>query len=281
MPTLVNLKVTNKVPRRKKHGYLQSLFFIVILTIAVFFLLQSSFFNINKISVIGNQQLESGDIVKVSGLALGQNIFKANLSKAEKNITLNPLIKNVHLKRKLPNEIELEVNERQAVALIADKNQFLELDKDGIYLSSTKNITKVNYPIITGDKVLSGKPGDKIASEKITTAIKYINALPEDVRSTILEINVQDKNRIIMYNLDKYQVRLGGSDKIEEKARLYRDLIKNQDKNEKLQYIDLADVDHPAIKPVTPAVDNTTGNSSGNSSANIDERTNGVGQIPD
>lgn len=251
MPTLTNLKVPNRVRRKRKHAFFQSLFFMVIIILALFFLLQSPLFNIKSLSVKGNELLSSEDVIKLAGINPGINIFKANLSNAEQKVKMNPLVKKVSISRELPNGVEILIVERKPVGLIPDKNGFIEVDKDGVYLAVVDYLDKNDFPIITGDKPLKGGPGDKVATEKIMAAISYIVAIPSDVKNTVEEIHVQDLNQITIYTQDRFQVRLGGTDKIEEKAVLYKALIK-QTGGEKIDYIDIADIDHPAKKLITP-----------------------------
>lgn len=286
MPTLTNLKISHKVSRKKKHGLLQSLFFMVVIISALFFLLQSSFFNIKTIKVQGNSQLNTDELIKNSGLSAGVNIFKANLQDGKKNIMLNPLIKEANLQRKLPNVVLITVKEREPVGLVPDKNRFIEVDSDGIYLAAVESIAKAKYPIITGDNVLKKNMGEKVDTEKIAAAIKYLVAIPEDVRNTVLEIHVANMNQIILYTLDGFYVRLGGTDNINEKAKLYQALIKQQNKNEKLEYIDIADVEHPAKKAILTKGETSTGtaNQPAKSSPNTTPTPNsagGLGSIPD
>lgn len=282
MPTLTNLRVPNKVPRRRKHAFFQSLFFMVIIILALFFLLQSTFFNISTMSVEGNKLLATQDILKLTGINPGTNIFKANLSTAEEKIKMNPLVKEVTLNRKLPNKVVVSITERKPVGLIPDKNRFIEVDSEGVFLGTLNNLSKVNLPIITGDNAIKGQPGDKIATDKIMAAISYVIAIPRDVKDTVAEIHVQDMNQITIYTLDRFQVRLGGTDKIKEKALLYQALIK-QSGGEKIEYIDIADVDHPAKKLIIPANPTTDTSKQPNTSTTPppENPTQGLGSIPD
>lgn len=280
MPTLTNLRVPNKVRRKRKYAFLQSLFFMVIIILALFFLLQSPFFNISSMSVKGNKLLATQDVIKLTGINPGTNIFKANLSNAEQRIKINPLVKKVSINREFPNKVVISINERQPVGLVPEKNRFIEVDSEGVYLAAAEYLSNNDLPIITGDNAIKGRPGDKVATDKIMAAISYIVAIPSDVKDTVAEIHVQNMNQIIIYTLDRFQVRLGGTDKIEEKAVLYQALIK-QTGGEKIDYIDIADVDHPAKKLVTPTAPATNNQQSTPSTPPAGNPSQGLGSIPD
>lgn len=220
--------------------------FVLLLALALFMFMHSAFFAVTKINVLGAKQLRNQEILKISGLNTGVNIFKANLREAEDNIRLNPLVKDVEIKRRLPSSIVISVTEREAVGLLADRGDYLELDIDGVLLART-NLGKVSLPIITGAPVKKAAPGAKLDSDQIRAALSYLKNMPLKITATISEINVRDPNNIKFYTLDGAEVRVGDTERATEKIRLYEEVI-SQNYKKQVQYIDISYKGRPVIK---------------------------------
>lgn len=221
--------------------------FILLLALALFMFTQSAFFAVSQIKVQGTRQLKSQEILKISGLNLGLNIFKANLPEAENNIRLDPLVKSVEIKRQLPARLIINVTEREAVGLVNDRGEFLQVDGDGYLLSRLTDLAKVNLPIITGAPVKKTAPGDKLDSGEVQAALLYLKNMSLKTTATISEINVQDINNIKFYTLDGAEVRVGDTNRVTDKLKLYEEVI-GANYAQRIQYIDISYNGRPVIK---------------------------------
>ncbi|HEX3770870.1 MAG TPA: FtsQ-type POTRA domain-containing protein [Polyangiaceae bacterium] len=82
-------------------------------------------FAITAIEVSGNERRPAGAIANESGLALGDNVFVADIDGARGKIAADPWIAEVTLARRLPGTILVHVTERRAAALVALGDTFL------------------------------------------------------------------------------------------------------------------------------------------------------------
>lgn len=221
--------------------------FVLLLALALFMFTQSAFFAVTQIKVQGVRQLKSQEILKISGLNTGLNIFKANLQEAENKIRLDPLVKGVEIKRQLPSSLLINVTERVAIGLVNDRGEFLQVDGDGILLARATDLGKVNLPIITGAPVKKTAPGDKMDSEEIQAALLYLKNIPLKITATISEINVRDPNNIKLYTLDGAEVRVGDTGRVTEKINLYEEVI-GRNYAQRIQYLDISYNGRPVIK---------------------------------
>ena len=83
---------------------------------------------------MGNKKLSYDKIIKASMCNIGENIFKINMKKGEESLKRLPYIKECKIKRKLPNEIIIEIEERKEVAIISYIGSFVYIDKEGYIL---------------------------------------------------------------------------------------------------------------------------------------------------
>src|SRR5690554_5659597 len=66
--------------------------FFLILSVLFLILLGTEIFAIHKITVLGNRNIEYNEIVKLSGIEIGENIFKLDVKRVEENLKSNPYI---------------------------------------------------------------------------------------------------------------------------------------------------------------------------------------------
>lgn len=231
---------------------IQSLFFIFVFSLAVFFFLQSPVFRVKAVEVYGNSQLRREQITALAGLAKGVNIFKANLQQAQSKIVLNPLVKKVEITRHLPSTIIIKVTERKAIGLVSNPGHFISVGEDGYCLALVNNLASINLPIITGVKATKTMPGQNINDAQLSAALAYLVAMPLNMRAAVSEVNVSDLNNIRIFTIDKAEIKLGDLTRVNEKIKLYQAVI-GQKYSSKIQYIDISYKGDPVIKFIEPS----------------------------
>ncbi|AEF95173.1 Polypeptide-transport-associated domain protein FtsQ-type [Desulfotomaculum nigrificans CO-1-SRB] len=232
----------------KKNHFMQSVFFILLVVIAAYVLLQSPLFEVKSIIVSGNRQLKAEEIKKLSGITPGSNIFKINLQQAREKLALVPIIKKVELKRKLPATIVINVTERNAVALLPVKNGFIKVDSDGVYLHKG-DIALSALPIITGLSLKVGSPGERVESPYLPLALDTLAKLPRSLVQQLSEIHINESGQIWLYTLDGAQGRLGLGEDIEYKGLVFLQVLNSLSKTGgKIEYVDLSNPKVPVVK---------------------------------
>lgn len=235
--------------RRGTTNFVQSLFFILLILIAGFVFLQSSVFEIREVQVNGYKFLNEDNIIELSGITLGTNIFKQNFQQAEQKIKLNPLVKTVTIHRQLPSTVEIVLEERKPKALIPVGSGYIQIDKEGYFLSRLEYTNKARLPFITGIKDIKGAAGKRIISEKLQTALAFLNQMPQGLTDLISEINVADADNVLLYTLEGVQVRLGDNSHIGDKNKILEEVMVKEIAGMKIEYIDLS-INKPVIKYV-------------------------------
>ena len=238
-------------PQKTRWQVVQSLFFIFVLALAVFYFLQSPVFRVRAVEISGNSQLQRDQIMALAGLGKNVNIFKANLKQAQNKVALNPLVKDVDITRRLPTTIVINITERKAIGLVLNPGHFIAVGEEGYCLALVEDLASINLPIITGVQATNNSPGQKINDEKLEVALAYLLAMPLGMRATVSEINVSDVNNIRVFTIDQTEVRLGDVTRIGDKIKLYQEVI-GQKYSGKIQYIDISYKGNPVMKFITP-----------------------------
>jgi len=173
-----NKKIAKKKKRKKKR-YLLRLIIIVLICIGVHFILHIDYFTIAGITVAGNEKISDAEIIKLSEIETGDNIFDIHPYFAEKRIKKNLYIENVDVKRMLPHKIEIVVEERNGKAQLINEKEFIIIDGEGRVLEIAKDEQKVT---VVNDIAVKKANPDKtieIEDEDIDTfdkALAIINA---------------------------------------------------------------------------------------------------------
>ena len=125
--------VGNLLSRQRKIQQIKSTIFITIKLIlsGLFFLgivtgsykgyryiVSSPYFNISDISIVGNVNLKREDILSLSGINVGQSIFSVKTNDIYKCLKDNFWIKDVSVRKELPDKFSIKINERVPVAIL-------------------------------------------------------------------------------------------------------------------------------------------------------------------
>ncbi len=125
------------------------------------FVTTSPRFAITAITVEGNHRVSADQIRTATGLALGDNVFAAQLDRAATGVRTNPWIADVDIHRVLPHTIVVEVHEREAAAVVELGELYL-VDGDGHPFKRFDESDGAGLPVITG--IDRATPADTVAS---------------------------------------------------------------------------------------------------------------------
>ena len=198
------------------------------------------YFQLSKIVVRGVNHLKKEDIVKLSNIQIGSNLAEIDLKEIADRIQEHPWVKKVGIKRKVPDEIILEVQERVPIALAYDRGFYL-VDERGIIEKAGKANQRF-LPVIRGLNLKGGSATDDEVRAKLVKGqeiIKEIKRAKLFELSEIAKIDMTNFSDVVIYTKKSIEIRLGAGeyrDKFERLAAILDDLYKRV---EKIKYIDL------------------------------------------
>ncbi len=169
-----NEKVRKKKKRKKKHYFLKFLIFIA-LAAGMYFFFTSSLFDIQKITVENNSYYTAEQVISLAGAKTGENLFEMSLSEMKEKLLADPYIRNVKLKRRLPAEVVIIVEERKEDAAVPYGSNFLIIDKEGMVLRKTD--TEPALTLLLGMTVENMEPGTPLKVEQnaqLTDTLKLL-----------------------------------------------------------------------------------------------------------
>ena len=107
-------------------------------------------FNLNTIDVAGNRFVGKEDIIAVSGLERGRNIWSADLAETERRLMLDRRFEQVAVTRNLPGTVVVRVEELQPIAFV-QLDRLYGVSERGELILLTPGNGLPDLPVITVD----------------------------------------------------------------------------------------------------------------------------------
>ena len=202
---------------------------LIIIIAGIIFALVSPIFNIKEINVSNNNQINTETIISLSQLNLGQNIFKFNKNKVNKNIKTNAYIESVEIKRKLPNKVQIQIEERKQEYNVEFLNGYAYINNQGYILQISEE--KQALPTIQGistpdEQIVEGNRLNSEDLEKLEVIIQIMNICKNyELDSKITNIDISTKDEYTLYlEEEKKTIYLGDKSNLSNKM-LYVQVI--------------------------------------------------------
>lgn len=210
-------------------------------------------FALDALDVSGNRRLSADEIRAASGLALGQNVFRADLDEAARGLEQIPWVRRAQVVRVLPRTVQIRVEERTPVAQVSLGTLYL-VDEDGELFKRASPRDGVDLPVVTG---LSRErfDGDRAAvREDLGLALDLIAEVSRRRLPELSEIHVDPDLGLTAYLADgPTAVALGRGDLPGKLDRLERAQDELRRRRLAVSKVDLTDARHPDRLLVTPS----------------------------
>lgn len=201
------IDITERVPalqqRRKKRSNFKfitlTIIFLGIIGLLLYF--QSSYSDIQKIELSGESIVEEPFYLEQSGLVLGESLWGFKVGDVEKALEQNEWVKEVKVKRKWLNVVQIHVAEWNKVAYIAKNGEFYPMLENGYILEQVSALEPIDAPIFLqfDDEALRKRLLKELAGlePNILALISQINATPTK----------SDPYAVTLFMNDGYEVR--------------------------------------------------------------------------
>lgn len=247
LPQAENRAVSSrKKRRRKRHKSNRILYYILVLFILLVVgvvLSLTVFFKITAISVKGVSKYPVSVVQQLTGISVGDNLFRADLGAAKEKIMELPYVEDVTLRRSYPPEIVVEVTQAQPVAALEEENGgYTLISADGRILERDAqlpdNLLQVVGAELKGDPgAYPAKPPKKATEEELAAA----DEAAEIIRMTNYTLQALEESGLVVEKVDfsdryniqaKYSqdivIEFGSESELSRKMKLVVEVIENQ-----------------------------------------------------
>ena len=207
----------------------------------LFLMVYTPLFTLREIRLIGAVYLTAEDVMRVGGFYYGEPLFQLETDAITHKLSNDLRVEEVTVRRSLPSTLEIEVRERKPVATISSDYGYLDLDRNGKVIDSYKNLKGMPIPMITGKRIEDLYIGDDIDDEVVKKILYYLQQLNEESLNKISEVAVTEGDYLVAYTdtARAVQIRIGKAERLEEKARLTENFLKDLEVNpHPVEYVD-------------------------------------------
>jgi len=253
-------------------AFLVSILFVLTLCGIYIFVSHSPRFDLTQIDVEGNHKVSAKEILEKAKIELGTNIFRTNLRRIKDHIREDDRIKDVWVKRKLPNRVLIEVEEKKPALWINLPDGLYGLSQDQEIIPLEEEDFDRDLPIVGGLASLSVfekqnqsvRPYKRWTNMKVKFALDFYNTLLDEDSSfseIISEISLCDETNLILYLIPRgTEVNMGKGDFKKKSKRLKAILSQDpeferyEEKAERLACIDLRFKDQVVLRKSSPGL---------------------------
>ncbi|ORU01347.1 Cell division protein FtsQ [Anaerovibrio sp. JC8] len=180
----------------------------------------SPVFVLKHVNVHGNSYLPDEEIVRISGINLGENLFQLATDEIMQTMSKDIRIEQAIVRRKFPDSLDIQVVERIPLAIIKCDYGYLEVGRGGIVLDAHRTLAQIPVPIVSGVEVSNLFVGDTVENEQLNKVLNFLDKLNHDTAISIAEINITDPNNVIVYMNHSVQLKMGALDSLQRKLEI-------------------------------------------------------------
>lgn len=161
---------------------------------------QSGYFSIHGVEVHGLVTLKQEDILRLSGIQTGGNIFRLDLAEVSKQILENPWVEQVSVRRELPEGLVVEVKERDPFAKVVAGDKLYLIDEQGHVMARVESREYRRLPVIGGASKREGTDDGVFYPKIFMTGLKLLKFSRESnlFRSPIAGVRIESPSEMTL-----------------------------------------------------------------------------------
>ena len=249
-----NFKKLNKnklIRRRRIFFFLRMIFIFFIFVIFLLVFVNSSIFSIKNIKLFGNKFLEEEYILQELNGVYHKNLLFYSIDKDLDSLKSNKYVRNIKYTKKLPNTLNLYIDEKNIDYYIYSNNKYYVFDRDAILVDildykqdNVLEITKVKLP---SDLEIGERLFDASSRE-----VQWMKNLSElfDLNNSDIHFDYIDFSNVynVVLGYKDIKINIGNNSDLRQKLNIAINVINSNPKFQSMQgYIDVRAKGHPVL----------------------------------
>jgi len=198
---MINMAKMNKQREieKKKRKRRKSVLIIILILLVVggisTYLLTSPSFDIQEISIKGNNKVSNGKLLSIAEIKKGDNIFSKLGIVMKVKLKQNGYVQDAEINKIYPNKVEINITERkQQFQIKTETEGYIYIDEQGYILEYA--VDKLEIPVIIGMNIV----------QHDVETLKRLSERDLNKMENILQIREECRNIEIADKITKYEV---------------------------------------------------------------------------
>jgi len=205
----------------------------VLIGIIVWLLPWNKYFAIKAI-IIESERVGADTVKSLIGIEVGDNILRANLGAARRNLLALPWAREVKIKRVFPNRLKVIIKEREPFAIIfIPQRGYFWIDHEGYLLEEIKE--KKAGLFVSGVELVKEQTKERV-TEVATAAIGDLFTQDKEFLERFTELRLGKEEAVLLAH-EGFQVKLP-LENLGSSLRLLQRILRQID-GSKYRYIDM------------------------------------------
>lgn len=211
---------------KEKKKHLPALLIVLLTLIAAVLVLRFAVFTVRDIQVTGNRDIPASEIIRISGIRLGDSILTINENAVGQRIASDYRLQFRYMIRDLPQTVVLSIREREeccwltycGITYVMDKNRMVMREEENpAYrpkdLVEVKGLD-VRSNTMVGQEIVLGNEKQQEILSSLFLHMKVLGCTAE-----IKEADMSNTDSILLETRDGYTVSLGDISELHAKLR--------------------------------------------------------------
>lgn len=213
----------------------------------------TTFLKLERIEVSTLKKLNRQEVIGLAGVKIGDGILGLRLDRIGEQISKNPWVSQVKIRRYLPDTLSIDVVERDPVAII-NMGYLYYLDNQGEVFKPLMEGDNLDFPVITGiseEDIAKDPGGTKVALKEALALIAHLKVRSDFKLDDVSEIHYGKGYGFTLFTATGgIPVKLGNEGFVQKLDRLAKIYMQLQTQISGLEYIDLDYSDKIIVKRV-------------------------------
>ena len=183
-------------------------------------------FAIRGIEVTGNSQIPASEVIRLSGIRMGDPIFSVSGETVEQRLKQNPRLKFRYLDKQLPGTVVLAVREREACCWMTWNGILYIMDKQRMVLEESEDLTVrpdalvrvdglgIRSTAMVGQALMLEEPDQQVIFSNLFLEMKVLGCT-----ELIEEADLSNISSLLLTTRDGFTVSMGDGNNIHAKLR--------------------------------------------------------------
>ncbi len=231
------------MPRRRFGRLL--LFFLLGVGLIIF--LNSDFFRVKEIEIVGMEGIESGELVPKEEV-LGLNIFHVDKNFLVDYALRDSTIREVRINRKLPATLVYYLQAREPLAWVETGSGFFLVDEEGYSIEKKEEVGELDFPLIKLDGIEMEKEV-RLDEDNLIFCLNLLENLDQWVLEKVTDVVLKPRRNVKLVLQEGGHILLGEAYSSEELPGLIMGFMRElENEIERLEYLDLRFKGRPVYK---------------------------------